>query len=216
MRGRKRFSRKFITTYAAVKAHDREAAIAAWALRPAGSRLDVPTRKLPAGTATPPYHFRCRTITVAYWVQEESTVDRWTRLAFDREVLGRAEAEQLIERAAGAAWPHAKVVGNHFRKHGGAVGAESETDYTRRAVDLIRRGDRDVYLAIRKGKLNAVFARRIETKAKGKRKVRYEEAVVDVPNRKLLTFFKRKPPLLNTNDEVPIIKQPGRGIEAKK
>jgi len=44
------------------------AAKEAWTMHGADANLDgVNTNKLPRGTAMPPYHFRCRTITVAYF-----------------------------------------------------------------------------------------------------------------------------------------------------
>lgn len=49
----------------AIEAQDKDAAKAAWTMHRNANGLDGKT--LPKGTASPPYHFRCRTITVVYF-----------------------------------------------------------------------------------------------------------------------------------------------------
>lgn len=73
----------------------------------------------------------------------------------------------VIERARSASWPQTKVVRGHFRKHQARLGIETQEVFSTSATDLIRRGDRDVYLFVRRGALNATFMRPISSIDKG-------------------------------------------------
>ena len=89
----------------------------------------------------------------------------------------RSDTDILIARLKQAPWLNGKVLRQKYQKHGEGLGINSLADFTNSAEDLIRRGDRDVYLAVRKGQLDAVFAR----KAKNSRgRDGYLVTVVDV------------------------------------
>ena len=205
----------------AIARQDQPAAKAAWKLygnAEASSLEGRKTSKLPSNTASPPYHFRCRTITVAYFEtgasSEESTeaYAGWKRKLYDREPLSIKETAALIERSKGASWPHTKVVRGHYRqyldRHAEYIPVESQSEFSQRAIDLIRRSNRDVYLSMRKGKLHAVFAERIQ----GAGRNRYATAIVDVEDNKLLSYH-LKERLESSRDEIIAVKQPGRGIQ---
>ena len=205
----------------AIARQDQPAAKAAWKLygnAEASSLEGLKTSKLPSNTASPPYHFRCRTITVAYFEtgasSEESTeaYAGWKRKLYDREPLSTKETAALIERSKGASWPHTKVVRGHYRRylarHAKYIPVESQSEFSQRAIDLIRRSNRDVYLSMRKGKLHAVFAERIQ----GAGRNRYATAIVDVEDNKLLSYHLKKQ-LQSSKDEILAVKQPGRGIQ---
>ncbi|PID36858.1 MAG: hypothetical protein CR993_03125 [Rhodobacterales bacterium] len=186
------------------------AAKAAWTMHGADADLSgIPTSKLDKGTASPPYHFRCRTITVAYFGSGDSDLDRWTVAAYDREPLSRKDVGTLIERARSARWPHSKVMESHFRRKAGELGFPFLDEYNQSAVDLIRRGDRDVYISLRKGVLNATFVRPFIEQRKGK--PGYIVTSVDLAENKITSHHWREK-LETTGDEVPALKQPGRGI----
>lgn len=86
---------------------------------------------------TTPYHYNCRTITVAYWEtpaeiaapddtpDPAANLDRWKREAYNRDNLTRKEVAALIDHAKGAKWPHTKVVRGHYRKHQRALGLKT-------------------------------------------------------------------------------------------
>lgn len=172
----------------------------------------TPTRDL-QGIGMPPYHHgNCRTITVAYFGDGTGVTDGWTRAVRDREALSRSEVAKVIDRAKTAQWPHEKVVRGHFRKHGARLGLENQSDFSQAAVDLIRAGDRDVYLSMRKGRLNATFVRKRDIAEKnGKIVSGYQVTAIDMVENKITSHHWRKE-IATTGDEVPAQKQPGRGI----
>lgn len=193
----------------AVKARNETAARASWRMhRNDRGILGQSTDNLPAHTAMPPYHFRCRTITVAYQRQAESETDSWRRRTMDRQPLSRSDTDTLIARLKQAPWPHGKVLRQKYQKHGKDLSLNSLADFTNSAEDLIRRGDRDVYLAVRKGQLDAVFARKAKN---SKGRDGYLVTVVDVANRKIRSHHHKRT-LSSSQDEVQNVKQPGRGI----
>jgi len=197
----------------AVSRRNEPAARAAWAMHGAGADFaGTPTSKLGNGTASPPYHFRCRTITVAYFGSGDSDIDRWTVAAYDREPLSRKDVGALIERARTAKWPHAKVMESHFRRKAGQLGLPFLDEFNQSAVDLIRRGDRDVYVSMRKGVLNATFVRpHTYIRPNGRKIECFAITAVDVVENKITSHHWREK-LETTGDEVPALKQPGRGI----
>ncbi len=173
------------------------------------------------GVGSPPYHYRCRTITVAYWETPAETpgpdaepdtaqsLDQWKRAAYDRDPLPRKEVAALIDRARSAKWPHAKVVRGHYRKHQRALGIENQSDFSQSAIDLIRRGNRDVYTSVRKGVLNATFVMPAQHAVKGR--PGFIVTAVDLEANKITSHHWREK-LQTSEDEVPAFKQPGRGI----
>ncbi|MEG9883836.1 MAG: hypothetical protein V6Z86_04295 [Hyphomicrobiales bacterium] len=130
----------------------------------------------------------------------------------DREVLSRKEIGKLIKRAKTAQWPHVKVSQGHFRKHHGQLGLSIQADYNQSALDLIRHGDRDVYLSMRKGVLNATFVKaRKVTRPDGKVVEGFNVTAVDMKANKITTHHWREK-LGAKNDQVPAHKQRARGV----
>ncbi len=192
----------------AVSRRDDASAKAAWTMHGAGADLSAtPTSKLGSSTASPPYHFRCRTITVLYVEAGNDQVASWQRAALNRSPLSRREVGELIDQAKTAQWPHTKVVRGHYRKHGGTLGLSNQADFNQSAIDLIRRGDRDVYLSVRRGRVNATFVRSKKIQDKNG----FMITAVDLVDNKITTHHWRDR-LETRGDEVPNFKQPARGI----
>ncbi|WP_162860564.1 hypothetical protein [Pseudothauera hydrothermalis] len=154
-----------------------EAAKAAWPMWDAGMAMSGGTKVLPANVGLPPYHFRCRTVTVAYLgvdpeviEQEADEIERWQMAARQREQLPKRELLRLIERARMARWDSLSYVGRHIDKHrhgiAKALGKKPESitldEYNAMMDDLIRRGDREIALSLRRGRLYAEFFRQTE------------------------------------------------------
>ena len=202
----------------ATKNYDLARAKGSWAMLARGTDLNARTQDLPANVASPPYHFRCRSITVAYWYQPTANnndnpateYQQWKRKAYDRETLTRKETAALIERSKTASWPSARVWRRHMRRHAGEFGEQqlSLAEYNQRAINLIRSGKRDVYTSIRNDKLHAVFAEAIGTDGKP----RYLTAIVEVEANKLLSLH-IKDKLQNNVDQIQAFQQPARGIQ---
>lgn len=117
------------------------------------------------GIGFPPYHFRCRTTTVAHFEPAEyhERVKEW---AINGDVP-RNKVSELVGYAKNAHWgthnqiwdkrnggdgkPHPTAF-VHYMKHRGQfkhIKIESQLEYNQRAMELIRGGKRDLYLAIR-------------------------------------------------------------------
>lgn len=117
------------------------------------------------GVGFPPYHFRCRTTTVAHFEPAEyhKRVKEWV---INGEVP-RNKISELVGYAKNAHWgthnqiwdkrnggdgkPHPTAF-VHYMKHRGQfkhIKIESQLEYNQRAMELIRGGKRDLYLAIR-------------------------------------------------------------------
>lgn len=160
------------------------------------------TANLPAHTASPPYHFRCRSITVVYF-KPTTDVAQWGQSTFNRQSLSKAEIAKVIDRSKSAKWRDGNLA-SHYRKHGAKYG--SLDAYNTAAIDLIRRADRDVYLSVRGNRLKLLCAQ----SRQGKRGQLL--AVVDVEKNELETFHIRSGKLASNNDDVKPVKQPGRGI----
>ena len=197
----------------AISKRNEVAAKRAWKMHGASADLgNRPTNKLGKDTASPPYHFRCRTITVMWTGLGDKDIDRWTLAAYDREPLGRKDVGKIIEQSKSAQWPHTKVARGHYRKHGKRLGITNQSDYNQSAVDLIRRADRDVYISMRKGALNATFVKAQRVKqSNGKVEPGYLLTSVDLAENKITSHYWRKN-LGTSGDDVPAQKQDGRGI----
>ena len=191
-----------------------------WVMHGKGADLSGTATRDLKGVGSPPYHYRCRTITVAYWEKPAETdaggdadpaqhLERWKRAAYDREPLTRTEVGALIERARTAEWPHVKVVRGHYRKHQQRLGIDNQSDFSQSTVDLIRRGNRDVYTSVRNGVLNATFVTPARRATDGK--MGYFVTAVDVEANRITSHHWREK-LQTSGDEVPAFKQPGRGI----
>lgn len=117
------------------------------------------------GVGFPPYHFRCRTTTVAHFepVEFHEKAKEWV---INGEVP-RGQLSKIISYAKNAHWgthnliwdersggdgrPHPTAF-THYMKHRGQfknVTIRSQSEYNQRAMDLIRGGKRGLYLAIR-------------------------------------------------------------------
>ena len=199
---------------AAIKVRNQTAAKQAWKMhsslngKDSGNMAGLSTNRIPNHTANPPYHFRCRTITVAYFMDEEGELGAWKRKTYDREKLAKKDIETIIAKAKNASWPHAAMRKWHFNKHYKEFGFSNHAQYSQSAIDLIRNGNRDVYLAIRKGELDAIFARAGKNKAGDSG---YFMTIIDIKNNKIRSHYHRKA-LNSTRDDVQNVKQLGRGI----
>lgn len=192
----------------AVRRGDVDAAKSAWPWpsdKAAQAMGSTATRDLPANIGSPPYHGRCRTITVAYLPTGGATAE-WERAAYDREALSRKQTAALIDHCKSASWRNAKSMAEHYDKHGKALWGSLKA-YNAAAIDLIRRPDRDVYLAVRGGRLKALF---VQPGAGPKES--YPMAVVDVDGRDIETLHRRKGSLSGAADTVRATKQPARGV----
>lgn len=114
------------------------------------------------GVGLPPYHFRCRTTTVAY--SEPATYhEKVAQMAVDGDISTK-DATRLIDFARNGKWgTHKKVWEKrfsgdgkahltsfvHYKKHAAEVQVSSMADYNNAAINLIRGGSHDVYVAIR-------------------------------------------------------------------
>ena len=127
--------------------------------------LEPKTSKIVAqGIGMPPYHFRCRTTTVAHF-EPADTWQKASHWAIDGEVP-RREIPKLLAYARNAHWgTHLRIWERlrggdgrqhptafvHFKTHGKReMGFRSLEEYNQALISLVRRADRDVYLAIHK------------------------------------------------------------------
>lgn len=198
-----------------------------WVMHGKGADLSGTRTRDLKGVGSPPYHYRCRTITVAYWetqaeisgpdgtAQPEQAYAHWKRAAYDRDKLSRKDVGAIIQQAKAATWAGGKsgdVARAHFKKHAAVLGVSDQAEFNQGAVDNIRRAGRDVYLSVRNGTLRGSFVRpHVRINSKGQSVDGFIVTVVDLEDNKLLSqHFKRKLP--QYQDEVPPVKQGGWGI----
>lgn len=195
-----------------------------WTMHGKGADLsNTRTRDL-KGVGSPPYHYNCRTITVAYWETPAEiaapddapdpahNLDHWKRAAYDRERLSRKQVEAVIERAKAANWAKGAkgdIARDHFVKHSAALKIDDQPAFSQSAIDNIRRGRRDLYLSVRNGSLRGSFVRPARHAVKGR--PGFIVTVVDLEANKITSHHWRYK-LETSGDEVPAFKQPGRGI----
>ncbi|TCS70752.1 hypothetical protein EDC61_11479 [Sulfuritortus calidifontis] len=154
----------------AISRGNMEAAKNAWPMMDAAQ--DVGGGKvLPGNIGLPPYHFRCRTVTVSYLgadpetvAREADDIERWSMAARQRDALPRRDLLRIVERAMTARWDNLAYARGHLDKHrddlaDAGVRVETLTEYNEAMDWLIRRGDRDIALSIRRGRLYAEFSR---------------------------------------------------------
>ena len=153
-----------------------------------------------AGVALPPYHFRCRTTTVAYFqpLDYPEKVSQW---ATDGEVP-KNELPGLLDYARKAHWGSHKVTWGkefggdgtkrpaafvHYMKHGTREFRTVITmaEYNERIASLIRRGDRDAYLII-EDKKSPHPQMLFHDKKTG------EQAIISLEGQTIATFSKRR------------------------
>ncbi|MGD9918584.1 MAG: hypothetical protein AB7U46_11220 [Paenirhodobacter sp.] len=161
---------------AAVSRRNEPAARAAWEMHGASADLgEVPTSKLGSGTAGPPYHFRCRTITVAYFGGVGGLDDVRQKL-IDREDIGREARAEVVERAQKAEFLSEKQARAKFQKHRANIPTKKLANFERDARALIADPGATMLLSTRvplrnsKSKpgdvaLHAVFAKPMKNRA---------------------------------------------------
>ena len=133
----------------AVSRRNEPAAKAAWTMH--GETTDfsnTPTSQLDRGTGGPPYHFRCRTITVAYFGAGDELAALEQNIT-DREPLSASQVAYVEDRVAGAAWMHAKNARAHWTKHGSKLQARRLADYEGSARAVITSSDARMRVSMR-------------------------------------------------------------------
>ncbi|MCL6619473.1 MAG: hypothetical protein K6T33_06745 [Thermomonas hydrothermalis] len=155
---------------AAIEQGSMERAKQVWPMMDGGTEIGG-GKVLPGNIGLPPYHFRCRTVTVAYLgtdpqtvAREADDVERWTMAARQRDLLPKRDLLRIVERAMTARWDNLAYARGHLEKHmddlaDAGVRAESLSEYNEAMDGLIRRGDRDIALSIRRSRLYAEFSR---------------------------------------------------------
>lgn len=161
----------------AIERGNMEAAKAAWPMFDARMAFAGGTKVLPPNVGLPPYHFRCRTVTVAYLgvdpeviEQDADEIERWQLAARQRERLPKRDLLRLIERARMARWDNLAYAMAHVGKHRDELAALMNIEpsqltldrYNALMDDLIRRGDREIALSVRRGRLYGEFYRQTE------------------------------------------------------
>ncbi|RKJ80551.1 MULTISPECIES: hypothetical protein [unclassified Pyramidobacter] len=184
----------------AARRHDADAMKAA---QPMFGDQEVPAATktsalIDAGIGLPPYHFRCRTTTVAYFppVEYPEKVSQW---AIDGEVPAK-ELPGLLDYAMKCHWGSHKATWKkqdggdglehptafvHYMKHGKREFHATMAEYNEQIASLIRRGGRDAYLIIEDKKAphpQIVFH---DTKTG-------EQAIISLEGQTISTFFKTK------------------------
>lgn len=198
-----------------------------WVMHGKGADLSGTRTRDLKGVGSPPYHYRCRTITVAYWEtpaeisgpgaepDPAQSFSHWKRAAYNRDPLPRKEVGAIIDRARTANWAGGKagdVARAHFEKHATVLGVSDQAAFNQGAVDNIRRAGRDVYTSIRDGVLRGSFVRpHTRIRSNGRELPGYIVTVVDLEKNRLITHhFRTALPV--ASDEVPPMKQGGWGI----
>lgn len=160
--------------------------------------LEPKTSKIVAqGVGMPPYHFRCRTTTVAHF-EPADTWQKASHWAIDGEAP-RRDIPKLLDYARNARWgTHLRVWERsrggdgrqhptafiHFKTHGEReMGFRTLEEYNQGLVSLVRRAGRDVYLAIRKKEhpYPVLIFRDERTQ---------ETAVINLKGQQVATFFR--------------------------
>ncbi|MDM7322120.1 MAG: hypothetical protein P3W87_002315 [Gammaproteobacteria bacterium] len=99
--------------------------------------------------------------------RDADEIERWQMAARQREVLPKRDLLRLIERARMARWDNLGYAISHVDKHRDELAAQLDMPphtmtldrYNALMDDLIRRGDREIALSLRRGKLYAEFSR---------------------------------------------------------
>ncbi|GAB4173805.1 MAG: hypothetical protein Fur0039_15410 [Rhodocyclaceae bacterium] len=155
---------------AAIEQGSMERAKQVWPMMEAGTEIGG-GRVLPGNVGLPPYHFRCRTITVAYLgtdpetvAREADDIERWTMAARQRDFLPKRDLARIVERAMASRWDNLAYAKWHLSKHKAVLAragvvVDTLAAYNEAMDGLIRRGDRDIALSIRRARLYAEFSR---------------------------------------------------------
>ena len=144
----------------------------------------------------PPYHFRCRTTTVAHF-EPADTWQKASHWAIDGEVPDK-ERSGLIDFARNSSWgthwvtwPRGRggdgrkhpTVFTHFQNHKADMAVSSLEEYNQKIFSLIRRSGRDVYLVTARKQYPAPKLYFFDEKT-------LELAAIDVKTQRFLTCFK--------------------------
>lgn len=116
-------------TLAALKQGDYDGVKKAWNMHVNNKSLaGQSTANLKHDTACPPYHLRCRTITIAYQPQagRDDTVETVERKTYNRERLSKQELRQLVERVKDPKWRDVPRRNKHYGKHAAQDGLATE------------------------------------------------------------------------------------------
>jgi hypothetical protein len=139
----------------AVARDDTTSAKEAWTMHAAATDYSrAATTALPPATASPPYHFRCRTITVIYFPPTDD-VGKWQQKIADREAFSKAETQKIGERAASASFLKEKQARAKFQRHRANIPAKKLADYEADARALIADKNAKMILSSRTPKANA-------------------------------------------------------------
>ncbi len=107
-----------------------------WTMHGANADLSqVPTSAL-KGTASPPYHYRCRTITVA-WFGATTEMGRLEQAITDREEISADQVAFIREVAGKAAWMDEKNERRHWGDHGSDLPVRKMADFETSARAVI-------------------------------------------------------------------------------
>jgi hypothetical protein len=104
-----------------------------------------------AGLKTPPFHFRCRCVTVA-WFEPSSDWEKLKQRLVDGDLTAK-DTREILKKAMSANWSKKKYgkftsAEWHFSRHAEKLGAETLTDYNQFIQDFIRRGGRKVFVTV--------------------------------------------------------------------
>ncbi len=199
----------------AVAAGRMDAAMSAWPMLPDGTDFSgTPTVKLPDNVGLPPYHFRCRTRTVAYLGRVDaqglpadggdgSPVAAWRAATWQREQLEARQLAEIVKRAMQARWENQNLQRHLKHAHDGIE------EYNARAIDLVRRGGRDIALSIsHDGDLMALF---FTPFGKGRMRV----TVVNVSRQTLVTHHIRRTLDSSAYAMTPVVQTRGREVRKR-
>ena len=194
-----------------------------WKMYTSNNNLaNTPTLSLGSGTASPPYHLNCRTITVAYFSDTPPThikpnknsfasptvasgeINKMKSKVLNREKFTKFETEWLKSEARKvSAW---RNFSSHSKKHSTEMNL-SIADYKKSALEIINSPKSQFYTSMRSQKktgeehLNGVFALYYKNK---KGQDRYSTTVFDYDRGQIVSHYIRgdvtKP---NRNDSVP-------------
>lgn len=139
-----------------------------WAMHGADADFSAtPTSKLGRGTASPPYHFRCRTITVMF-VPPRGQIDQIKQKVTDREALSDQDFTFIRDRANQSSFLEDRLARAKFVKHRANIPTRKLRDYMTDARALIADTGSRVAVSTRQPiarprpgevKMNAIFSK---------------------------------------------------------
>ena len=180
----------------AVAREDTSAANEAWTMHGASTDFSTTrTNALPAATGSPPYHFKCRTITVVYFPSDD-VIENTRAALVNRDPISIENARAIRSAANKADWPNARVFQSHYDKHGSTVGTNNIDAYQRSAKAVIASPDSQMRLTTRRdrktndSKLIAIFTERSQSPSG--RHSGYKITAVDVDDGTITTHHYRK------------------------